>query len=381
MPLEQAKSPDESKEGNDGRVLLLMCPGEAAPLLDALMRAGVPALVCRDAQTFRVALREGAGAVLMSDDTLSQGALELSNTALATQPERSVPLLWLTKSSNDNGAAAPTDAVVLEQPLSNAALVSVVRLALRAQAVSPADERVAERGDTPQATRDVAEQFGRAFYASPIPVAVTTLSEGRYVDINDSALALMGYERDEVVGRTAAELSNLEHMPEKRDELVARLREEGLVRDVPIKFRNRKGALREGLATFELIEPGGEPCVLSMVLDVTERRRDEGELMQAVQAVMSDTEWFSRTFIEKLAQIRSVGDPDAQAEIKELTPRERQVLERVAGGRTNAQIAAELNLSENTVRNYLASVFSKLNVHTRAEAVVWARKRGLGSRI
>ncbi|SIT37952.1 Transcriptional regulator, CadC [Paraburkholderia piptadeniae] len=59
-----------------------------------------------------------------------------------------------------------------------------------------------------------------------------------------------------------------------------------------------------------------------------------------------------------------------------LTRREREIVELIAGGRDNAQIAARLGLSEKTVRNHITSIFSKLEVESRAQAIVMARKAG-----
>lgn len=59
-----------------------------------------------------------------------------------------------------------------------------------------------------------------------------------------------------------------------------------------------------------------------------------------------------------------------------LTPRERDIVDLIAGGRDNAQIAACLGLSEKTVRNHITSIFSKLEVVNRAQAIVLARKAG-----
>ena len=61
-----------------------------------------------------------------------------------------------------------------------------------------------------------------------------------------------------------------------------------------------------------------------------------------------------------------------------LTPRQRTILEHVAQGLDNAQIAARLELSEKTVRNYLVAILDKLQVETRAQAIVRAREAGLG---
>ena len=62
-----------------------------------------------------------------------------------------------------------------------------------------------------------------------------------------------------------------------------------------------------------------------------------------------------------------------------LTPRERELVELIAQGRDNAQIAARLGLSEKTVRNHITSIFAKLEVENRAQAIVLARNRGFGA--
>jgi DNA-binding NarL/FixJ family response regulator len=63
-----------------------------------------------------------------------------------------------------------------------------------------------------------------------------------------------------------------------------------------------------------------------------------------------------------------------------LTAREAQILEQIAQGLDNAQIAARLELSEKTVRNHITSIFDKIGVESRAQAIVMARERGLGQR-
>jgi pimeloyl-ACP methyl ester carboxylesterase/DNA-binding CsgD family transcriptional regulator len=71
---------------------------------------------------------------------------------------------------------------------------------------------------------------------------------------------------------------------------------------------------------------------------------------------------------------------DGQGAFADLTPRERTLLELIAQGRDNAQIAAALSLSEKTVRNHITSIFAKLEVDNRARAVVVAREAGFGRR-
>ena len=112
-----------------------------------------------------------------------------------------------------------------------------------------------------------------------------------------------------------------------------------------------------------------------MFYDVTERQRTERQLVQAIEEVMSDTAWLSRSVMEKLAQLRSEG-VDTTA-VSGLTKREREVLERLAQGLDNTTIAQDLGIAKQTVRNYITQIYEKIGVHSRAEAVVWARERGL----
>jgi DNA-binding NarL/FixJ family response regulator len=62
----------------------------------------------------------------------------------------------------------------------------------------------------------------------------------------------------------------------------------------------------------------------------------------------------------------------------QLTTREREVLDLIAAGRSNAELAATLVLSPKTVRNHVSNVFAKLQVADRAQAIVLAREAGLG---
>jgi pimeloyl-ACP methyl ester carboxylesterase len=68
----------------------------------------------------------------------------------------------------------------------------------------------------------------------------------------------------------------------------------------------------------------------------------------------------------------------AGASLETLTTRENEILERVAQGLDNTQIAAHLGMSEKTVRNHMTRIFDKLGVESRPQAIVLARERGLG---
>jgi pimeloyl-ACP methyl ester carboxylesterase/DNA-binding CsgD family transcriptional regulator len=94
--------------------------------------------------------------------------------------------------------------------------------------------------------------------------------------------------------------------------------------------------------------------------------------------ILVDSEPAWRQLVEAIESFLPTGI-SSPVELSGLTPRERDVLEVLAKGRNNAQIAAQLQVKEKTVRNIVSSLFSKLGVSNRAEAVARARDAGLGS--
>ncbi len=219
-------------------------------------------------------------------------------------------------------------------------------------------------------------RFSQAFHANPIPACMTTLGEETFVEVNDAFCALTGYTKGKAVGRTSREL-RMWSSPEDRKKLGA-VQQGGLgFRNLELGLRVKDGGDRTVLMSAEVIRLGGHKGFLRMFFDVTEQRRTQEQTHQAIQEVLSDTNWFSQRVMERLAHIRT-GSATA-FEATELSKRERAVLELLAGGLNNAAIAAELGLAAQTVRNYVATIYDKLEVHSRTEAVVWARERGIVS--
>lgn len=103
------------------------------------------------------------------------------------------------------------------------------------------------------------------------------------------------------------------------------------------------------------------------------------ELISAVRTVAAGGAVFSSAVAARLSvYFSAVHELPSRAAFPQLTDRERQILDLVARGRTNRQIARELVLAEKTVRNHVSHVFTKLRITDRASAVVRARDAGLG---
>lgn len=95
-------------------------------------------------------------------------------------------------------------------------------------------------------------------------------------------------------------------------------------------------------------------------------------VVRAVRTITDGESWFSRAVIEKLVHLQS----SALIQAEKLTTREQDLLMMLAQGLDNLSIAQELNLAEQTIRNYLSQLYSKLDINSRNEAIVWAIKHG-----
>jgi DNA-binding NarL/FixJ family response regulator len=106
---------------------------------------------------------------------------------------------------------------------------------------------------------------------------------------------------------------------------------------------------------------------------------ERADILRAVRAVGQGEAIFSPAVATRLIDyFNAPARSPAAAEFPELTDREREILELIAQGARNPDIARRLVLSPNTVRNYVSSIFAKLQVADRAHAIIRARKAGLG---
>jgi DNA-binding NarL/FixJ family response regulator len=105
---------------------------------------------------------------------------------------------------------------------------------------------------------------------------------------------------------------------------------------------------------------------------------EQDEIVRAITTVAAGGAVFGAPLARRIADFFATGPPTPATAFPQLTARERDILELLAAGRSNAQIASALFLSPKTVRNNVSNVFAKLHVADRAEAIVRAREAGLG---
>lgn len=104
---------------------------------------------------------------------------------------------------------------------------------------------------------------------------------------------------------------------------------------------------------------------------------NQGETLRAIRAVASGEAIFSPAIARRMSRFFAASRTPAGA-FPELTQREREILDLIAAGRSNGEIAGELVLSVKTVQNHVSNIFAKLQVADRAQAIVRAREAGRG---
>jgi DNA-binding NarL/FixJ family response regulator len=197
------------------------------------------------------------------------------------------------------------------------------------------------------------------------------------------SVILDAYDDIEVVGDAADGFQAVERAREQRPDIV--------LMDVRMPGRDGIAAAREVLrelpatkvimlTTFDLneyvyaaLQAGASGFLLKDV--------PRAQLIDGVRAVAAGDALLAPSITRRLIE-RFVARPPASARplppvLDELTPREREVLVLVAGGRSNAEIAADLHVSEPTVKTHVAHTLAKLGLRDRVQAVVFAYESGL----
>ncbi|MGW8466264.1 PAS domain S-box protein [Pseudomonas sp. CLCA07] len=230
------------------------------------------------------------------------------------------------------------------------------------------------------ALRQSEERFAKAFRLSPVPTLVCSVEDQMVLDANDAFLDTLAYPSEEVLGKTVAQIDIFDDSG-ARARFFSALEEAARLDRVDVRIRKKNGEMIDCTVSGDTVNIQDSPCYLLVLMNITERKRTELELVAAIEEVMKDASWFSRTLIEKLANVKSVNAPTLpSASFTDLTARERDVLGLICEGLADKEIAVRLKLAANTVRNHVSMVYSKLGVHSRSEAIVWARERGLFSR-
>ncbi len=122
------------------------------------------------------------------------------------------------------------------------------------------------------------EKFSKAFLASPYAIIIFTMEDGKILDVNDGFIRIMGFSREESIGRTSSELGlwSLNNS----ESILSELSQNGRVQSKQITLQTKSEKLLIVNYSAELIEVGGRKRLLAVCEDITERKRAEEELLR-----------------------------------------------------------------------------------------------------
>ncbi|MEB3210519.1 MAG: PAS domain S-box protein, partial [Leptolyngbyaceae bacterium] len=140
--------------------------------------------------------------------------------------------------------------------------------------VQQISEANAMRTQAEEGLRLSEEKFSKAFQSNPTPSTISTIVDGRLLEINESFFVLFEHSEETALNQTAKDI-HLWVNPGDRTQLVRMVQERGFVKNQEYRLRSRLGKIRTVLYSAEKIQINGEDCLLSVYSDITERKRSE----------------------------------------------------------------------------------------------------------
>lgn len=125
------------------------------------------------------------------------------------------------------------------------------------------------------------ERFVKAFRSSPVAFSISKLSDGSFVEVNNSFLNIFGFNHDDIIGKNSSEIGTIgNNMFGEREKIIRMLSETGSVSNIEFQTRKKSGAPISILFSADVIELNGEIHVLATMMDITEKRKTQEAILK-----------------------------------------------------------------------------------------------------
>jgi len=162
-------------------------------------------------------------------------------------------------------------------------------------------------------SKDTLEKFNQLFESNPAPMALSSLPDRKFTEVNSAFSRTLEYSREEIIGRTSAEL-NLFIEPDRHQHIAEVLQETGSIQEIELQVRTKTGKILRGLFSGRLIESQGKQFFLTVMIDITARKAAEEALSASREELRRLTRYLESVREEERKSVsREIHDSLGQA--------------------------------------------------------------------